>query len=92
MQTTRYEYWKEWVDDAGRLWAELETHDGPTEARRAHTGALGFLWVGKLGRPSVSDLYAVTTIKDPKTGMGRLVSSVRIADGAARDFSQPELT
>ena len=82
MQRTRFEYWKEWVDDAGRMWAELEVHDLPHDARKAHAGALTFLWVKAHVRPSVSDLYAVTTIKDEKTGLGRLVSSIRIADGA----------
>lgn len=85
MQRTRYDFWHEWSKPTGQLYAELHTFDSVAEARKSHTGALGFHWARGLHRPSVSDLYAVTTTKDEATGRSRLDGRVSIAEGARHE-------
>jgi len=83
MESTRYECWHEWVDDAGRLYADPHHFDTLGDAKRAHSGALTFAWAAGKERPSVSDLYAVTMTRDesdPKA-RARLSSRVSVAKG-----------
>ena len=81
MLRTRYEFWHEWVLTTGQLYADQHTFETVAEARKAHAGALAFDWATNRIRPSVSDLYAVTTRLDEATGRSRLEGRVSIADG-----------
>ena len=85
MIRTRYEFWTEWVLETGQLYADVHTTDTVSDARKQHAGALSFAWVRDHHRPSVSDLFAVTSKVDEATGRARLESRVTIADGARHE-------
>ena len=82
MRQTRYEFWHEWCEAEGQLYAELHVTDAIGDARRRHDGALTFEWAKGKRRPSVSDLYAVTSTLDEATKRSRLDGRVSIATGA----------
>ena len=87
-----YRFWKEWIDEQGRLWAEPCDYDNASDARRIHTAAMGWVWAeGKL-RPSVSDLYSVAFKEDPVTGKKREENRTTIQDGATRGFHEATLS
>jgi hypothetical protein len=91
MLNTRYDFWQEWVADAGQLYAAAHHFDSVVEARKAHSHALEFHWSAGKQRPSVSDLYAVTSSRDETAGRSRLNGSVSIASGKRLE-SHPTLT
>lgn len=39
-----YNFWKVWLDDKGRTWAEPYYSDVPSAARQAHDAAKTFRW------------------------------------------------
>jgi len=81
MLTTTYQFFTEWVGPRGQFYAQRHDAKGPTEARSAHDGAKRLHWAVDYGRPSVSDLYAITTDHDPASGRTYQVSREPIASG-----------
>jgi hypothetical protein len=88
----RFRFWKEWCDEQGRMWAEPHDSDSAVDARKAHTGAMSWMWVGDKVRPSVSDLYSVAFAEDPVTGKKREQSRTTIQDGGRREYHEAALS
>jgi hypothetical protein len=88
----RFRFWKEWCDEQGRLWAEPHDFDSAVDARKAHSGALAWHWVGDKVRPSVSDLYSVAFKEDPQTGKKREENRTTIQDGGQRAYYEATLS
>jgi len=86
-----YRFWKEWCDEQGRLWAEPLVFDSATDARKAHSGAMSWHWVGDKARPSVSELYSIAYKEDPQTGKKREDNRTSIQDGAVREYHEATL-
>ena len=87
-----YRFWKEWCDEQGRLWAEPLVFDSANDARKAHSGALAWHWVGDKVRPSVSNLYSISYKEDPQTGKKREDNRTSIQEGAAREYHEAALS
>ena len=88
----RFRFWHEWCDESGRLWAEPHDFDSAVDARKAHTGALQWMWAGDKARPSVSDLYSVAFREDPDTGKKREENRTVIQDGGQREYHEATLS
>ena len=87
-----YRFWKEWCDEQGRLWAEPLVFDSANDARKAHSGAMEWHWVGDKVRPSVSNLYSIAYKEDPQTGKKREDNRTSIQDGAVREYHEATLS
>jgi hypothetical protein len=87
-----YRFWKEWCDEQGRLWAEPHVFDSAVDARKAHKGAMSWMWVGEKTRPSISNLYSIAYKEDPSTGKKREDNRTTIQDGAAREYHEATLS
>jgi len=87
----RFRFWKEWCDEQGRIWAEPLDFDSAVDARKAHEGAMAWMWVGDKVRPSVSDLYSVAYREDPSTGAKREENRTTIQDGGQREYHEATL-
>jgi len=88
----RFRFWKEWCDEQGRIWAEPLDFDSAVDARKAHEGAMAWMWVGDKVRPSVSDLYSVAYREDPSTGAKREENRTTIQDGGQREYHEATLS
>lgn len=84
MKVINYRFHTEWCADAGQFFAHRHDFDRVTDARTAHRAALAFDWATGKHRPSVSDLYAITTDRDETTGRTSTFGSDSIQTGAAR--------
>lgn len=51
-----YMWWRVWLDDQRRTWAEPFTSGDPAEAKQRHADDLNFTWAGGLHAPLVTDL------------------------------------
>lgn len=84
MQNIKYVFYAEWVEDAGQFFADRHDFTNVTDARNGHNAALKFLWATDKQEPNVSDLFAITTDSDDKTGHARVHSRVTIQTGGDR--------
>lgn len=92
MRQIRYRFHTEWCEDAGQFYAHRHDFDSVSDARNAHTSALGFMWATRKHRPSVSDLYAITSDVNADTGKAQVMHSDTIAPGIRREIdSQPAI-
>jgi len=85
MRQIRYQFHTEWCETAGQLYAHLHEFDTGSDARRAHAAACKFDWANGKLRPSVSDLYAITSDKDEMTGRASIIARDAIQNGAHKD-------
>ena len=91
MRHIKYEFYTEWCESAGQLYALRHDFESGGDARKAHRHALEFLWATSKDRPSVSDLYAITFDRDEATGRTSTFGRDAIQNGARRESRQAAL-
>jgi len=88
----QFRFWKEWLDEHGRMWAEPTVVDSVGDARAAHKAALSWHWAHNLLAPSVSDLYSISFSEDVSTGAKREENRTCIATGGKREYHEAALS
>lgn len=78
-----YMWWRVWLDDQRRTWAEPFSSGDPAEAKRRHADDLRFEWAAGLKAPLVSDL----NFSNEKGDMAVVRDGSRREDAADRAYT-----